>query len=157
VKLVQFVIKFPRVWCISLLGLVLVSSLIRGGSARMLWGHWAYLSFCSAPLYVIAHDWGRFSIITFWLALLTMWLREKDPPAPANATFGKALYRVIPERTPEDAVVFGVAAALILGMNALYPDFGINGMPAASMPIVVPMFIAWLCWRAWSRRTGGQV
>jgi hypothetical protein len=156
VKLLQFVLKFPRVWCITLLGLVLISGLFAGGNARMLWAHWLYLSFCSLPLYVIAHDWARFSVITFWLAVITMWPRAQDPGEPASAAFSRALQRVIPERMPADAVVFGVVGTLILGANALYPDYGINGMPAASLPIVVPTFIAWLAWRTWSKTAPGS-
>jgi len=149
VKILQFVLKFPRVWCITLVALVLVSGLLAGGRPYILWTHWLYLSFCSSPLYVIAHDWGRFSIITFWLAVITMWLRARDE-TPPGTRLSSVLRTVIPERLPPDAVLFGVGAALILGAGALYPDFGINGMPAASLPIVVPTLIAWASWRAWS-------
>jgi hypothetical protein len=156
VKIVQFVLKFPRVWCISLIALVLVSALLSGSATQTLWAHFLYLTFCSAPLYVIAHDWGRFSIITFWLALVTVWMRARDttPPAPV---FSHWLRRLIPERVPPEPLLFGVASALMLGASALYPDFGINGMPALSLPIVIPTLIALVRWHAWSRQNTGGV
>ena len=148
VKTVGFFLKFPRVWCIQLLGLVLVAGVIaRGPAARRLWRNWIYLSICSAPLYVIAVDWGRFTTITFWLSVLIMWLPAEDEAAPLPGAF----HRVFPESMPAQGVLFGVVAALILGANALYPDYGINGMPAISLPIVVPAIIAWAMWRNWSR------
>jgi hypothetical membrane protein len=147
-KTVGFFLKFPRVWCIQLLGLVLVAgSIARGPAARRLWRNWIYLSICSAPLYVIAVDWGRFTTITFWLSVLIMWLHAEDEPAPLPNAF----HRIFPERMPTQDVLFGSIAALILGANALYPDYGINGMPAISLPIVVPAVIAWGLWRTWSR------
>ena len=29
---------------------------------------WLFLMLCSFPLYIIAHDWGRFAVYTFWIA-----------------------------------------------------------------------------------------
>jgi len=153
VKILQFVLKFPRVWCITLLGLVLLSGVVARDSAQRLWRHWLYLSLCSAPLYVIAHDWARFSVITFWLAMIAVWLREPRDSQPANRPLPGVVQALIPQRLPAEAIVFGVAGSLILAANALYPDYGINGMPAASLPIVVPTFLAWLSWLAWSRNT----
>ena len=57
------------------------------------------------------------------------------------------------QRQAHKGFLFGVIATLILGANALYPDYGINGMPAISLPIVVPAIIAWALWRTWSRTT----
>jgi len=56
---------------------------------------------------------GRFSIITFWLAVITMWLRARDE-TPPGTRLSSVLRTVIPERLPPDAVLFGVGAALIL-------------------------------------------
>ena len=152
VKTLQFFLKFPRVWCIQLLGLVLVAGVIaRGTAARRLWRNWIYLSICSAPLYLIAVDWGRFTTITFWLSVIIMWLHEDTTATAVPAPLPNAFHRVFPERLPSEGVLFGVLAALILGANALYPDYGINGMPAISLPIVVPALIAWTIWRTWSR------
>ncbi|MBS0419120.1 MAG: hypothetical protein JSR66_15530 [Proteobacteria bacterium] len=153
VKVLQFFLKFPRVWYIQLLGLVLAAGLwVRGSQARLLWRHWIYLSLCSAPLYVIAVDWGRFTTLTFWLSLLIVWLRQSmgtaADPAPLPATF----HNIVPERMPAESLLLGVTAALLLAANALYPDYGINGMPAISLPILVPFLLAWAAWRRWSTR-----
>jgi hypothetical protein len=158
VKTVQFFLKFPRVWHIQLLGLVLVAGVIaRGARARRLWRNWLYLSICSSPLYLIAVDWGRFTTITFWLSVIIMWLREDEakatPEAAVPAPLPDSFNSIFPERMPSEGFTFGVIAALILGANALYPDYGINGMPAISLPIVVPAIIAWVFWRTWSRTT----
>jgi len=150
VKVLQFLLKFPRVWCIQLLGLVLAAGLIaHGDSARRLWRNWLYLSICSAPLYVIAVDWGRFTTITFWLALIAMWIQERAAPAPDPLP--QATRILLPARMPPEGVLFGVVAALILGAHAIYPDYGINGMPALSLPIVIPTLLAWMAWHRWSR------
>jgi len=151
VKIVQFVLKFPRVWCITLIALALVSALLSGSGTYRVWAHFLYLSFCSAPLYVIAHDWGRFSIITFWLALITVWMRARET-TPPSYVFTRWMRLLIPEHAPPEPLLFAVASTLILGASALYPDFGINGMPALSLPIVIPTLIALMYWRAWSRQ-----
>jgi hypothetical protein len=154
VKALQFVLKFPRVWCIELLCMVLVTGLIlRGDSARAFWRNWLYLSICSAPLYVIAVDWGRFSTITFWLSLIALWVRQEKATTPAAEPRPLLIRLIVPERMPAEGIVFGVVAGLILAANALYPDYGINGMPAISLPIVIPTLIAWAAWRAWSTST----
>jgi hypothetical protein len=134
---IQFVLKFPRVWCIAILGIVLLSGALMGPAlGARLWRHWLFLTVCAAPLFVIAHDWGRFSVVTFWLATVTTLWVGRDAAAVSD---GKS--RLAPE-----LALIG-AGGLILAANAVYPDYRVNGMPAASLPILAAVCVAWLAWR----------
>jgi hypothetical protein len=149
-RIVQFVGKFPRVWCIPLLGLALLSGVFaRGNLAGRLWRHWLFLSICSAPLYVIAHDWARFSLVTFWLAVVTA-LRAAEKQPLGQRELPPLLGGVLPQRFPSEEMALIVAGGLILAANAVYTDYRVNGMPQASLPIIAAAFLAWLAWVKWN-------
>jgi hypothetical protein len=147
-----FALKFARVWPFQLLAMVLVSGLIaRRESTRALWRNWLYLYLCSIPLYLVAVDWGRFSTITFWVGIIATWVREQKAIPTEPGPLPRLLQIVVPERSPAEAVLFGVLAALMLGANAIYPGFQVNGIPYASLPLLLPLIIGWAVWRNWSR------
>jgi hypothetical protein len=151
-RAIIFALKFARLWPFQLLAMVLVSGLIaRRESMQALWRNWLYLFICSIPLYLVAVDWGRFSTITFWVGIIATWVRERKVLPAEPAPLPRLLQIVVPERMPPEGVLFGVLAALMLGANAIYPGFQVNGIPYASLPLLLPILIGWVMWRNWSR------
>jgi hypothetical protein len=152
-RAVIFAVKIARVWPFQLLAMVLVSGLIaRRESAQALWQNWLYLYLCSIPLYLVAVDWGRFSTITFWVGIIATWVREQKALPAEPAPLPRLLQIIVPARSPSAGVLFGVVAGLMLGANAIYPDFQVNGIPTASLPLLLALIIAWAMWWNWSRQ-----
>ena len=146
-----FALKFARVWPFQLLVMLLVAGLIvRGAAARALWRRWLYLYVCSIPLYLVAVDWGRFSTLTFWIAILATLARDSPSMPEAALCLPKIIRPLVPQRMPADGVLFGVVASLVLGANAVYREFQVNGIPVKSVPILLPLIVAWAMWRRWS-------
>jgi hypothetical protein len=155
------VLRFPRAWKIPCLALVLVLGLVCApGERSSLWGYWLHVTVCSAPLYAIAHDWGRFSAITFWVALvLTYHARaqgfEDSPAAPAVAASTSSSMAL-----RNAGVILGLTAFLVLGVKANSAVYRYMGMSLRSL-VVIPIFaVPWLGWRLvlrWRSSRGQQV
>lgn len=76
------------------------------------------LSAASLPLYVIAHDWGRFSVYTLMLALALSSVGSAPPPAsnPLRALPAAALQRLL------------VSAGVVLVATRAHAQYRVNGL-----------------------------
>jgi len=141
----EFATHVPRTWFVPCLALLLVSfALWRDARALVLWRGWLYLTVCSLPLYAIGHDWGRFSVLTFWIAVVTAY---SAPPAENADARSRVVTWLFPLPAPPAAAVFGVASALLLAAEAISIDYRGTMLPRRSLLLFVPAAFAWYRWR----------
>ena len=144
----EFATHVPRTLFVPCLALLLVSFVIwREGTALRLWRNWIYLGVCSLGLYVIGHDWGRFSVFTFWIAIVTtVACAPLGGSAEADERSRWATW-LFPLPAPPAAAVFGVVSALLLASQAVSIDYRGTMLPRRSLILLVPAALAWDRWR----------
>lgn len=99
---------------------------------------WLFLMLCSFPLYVIAHDWGRFAIYSFWIAFyfasILTYTRINQKVGSFDMTKdypAKSLYA--------DSYIMALII-LIFTVQPVWIEYRIIGIPEQSFIACLPAF-----------------
>ena len=122
----------------------------RDGRALRLWRYWLYLTVCSLGLYAIGHDWGRFSALTFWIAIVATYAAPARQEAADSGARSRWATWLFPLPAPPPEAIFGVVAALLLAAEAISIDYRGTMLPRRSLLLLVPVAVSWWAWRRWS-------
>ena len=139
---VRFILKPIGTGLVPISFLLLVSCLTKARqTAAILWRIWIFIGLSSFPLYVIAHDWGRFAIynlIVLFISTLSLNISSIFSTPGRDA-------RSHPDGKSNDYLVVAILALVIA--FAAYPihrGYRIDGLPLPGTLAVVTASIAFL-------------
>jgi hypothetical protein len=104
---------------------------------------------CAGPLFVIAHDWGRFGVLTLFLVSATaladgLRLNLDKPSAMLERAWDAALKRLI-RSSRELAIVRAVLAVIILASSVIWEDYRVvGGRMSLFLAVPVLLFAVWV-------------
>lgn len=133
--------------------LFLIAALCRSRalSALLLKG-WLFAAICSFPLYVVAHDWGRFAVYNLVVAVLmaAAFAPSVDCSTDAVPPFGAW------GNASDVAVKSLVALMIALAAYPMHPAYRISGIPLRGLLIVALAITGFLLVRASLHRRGAD-
>lgn len=107
------------------------------GQSKLFLKTWLWVCLCSFPLYVIAHDWGRFAIGNLIVALFA----QQVMAAPAGRGAVPTTWR------PEMRAPLGFALLIGLATAPINPSYRFDGLPMQSSLAVIMAWLTWLLFR----------
>ncbi len=111
-----------------------------------------FLFLFSLPLYVIAHDWGRFSIYTFWLTLF-VWSQFEWQQKSVHL-FPKPIQRIsllVYKKTKPMFVSKSVLFLPVISFYA-YPEYRIYGLSHHNAVLIFCGTVLFLVFKAWCKK-----
>lgn len=107
---------------------------------------------CSAPLYIIAHDWGRFGILTLYFVLATGLVEGSRVHLGRAGAASVAVWRQLGDRLLRSQRDLRIARALIattiLSTTVIWDEYRVaGGRPSLFVACVVTLFGVIVYWR----------
>ncbi len=134
--------------------LALFAMSLARGAARVMTLFAFYLA-ASAPLYAIAHDWGRFAALTLIVAFATELTSVErgglDPASEAIASHWDALTSALADASRGLFAVPCILAGVVLAASGLWTDYRINGSKTSLIAALLFASIGWLRLRGRTR------
>lgn len=144
-SIIKFVLKPLGSGLVPISFLLLVCSLYKAKeSAMTLWKAWLFVSLSSLPLYVIAHDWGRFAIYNLIISFIATLLFS----IPTGISFSGKEKKLRPRELKRVAVIAVFALAIAFAAYPIHGSYRIDGLPLRGTLAIVTGSIAFLAAKA---------
>jgi hypothetical protein len=141
----RLVVQAVRNWYVPLLTVVLiVGVMLRGRERESFLIRWAFLTVCAGPLFIVAHDWGRFTTHILWMTLLGTLAARPNPARALAEEAGKPETLALFDRlaAPPRIAVFAVVTALIFVAQPINKEYRWKGVPWQAMVFAIPALAA---------------